>query len=60
MNIVTGHVLGTEIAASASSQQAESSTGVVYETDKPIIWTGLLMGDTYPIGAAGISSGKIE
>ena len=34
--MVMGHVLGTEAAAFASSQQ-----------DEPLIWTGMLMGDTY-------------
>ena len=47
--MVMGHVLGTEAAAFASSQQ-----------DEPLISPGMLMGDTCQILAAGMSSVMVE
>ena len=58
--IVIGHVFGTEMPALTSSPQAASSTDVFNETQEPLIWTGILKWVTYPILAAGTSSGRVE
>ena len=55
-----GHVLGTDIAAFPYLPQAASSTYVFYENDEPLISPGMLMGGTYPILAAGMSSVMVE